>query len=133
MGLPARQEKVLETIESALRAEDPKLAGLYATFARLTTDEEIPRIEQLRDRAGRLLARLRRFAAIVVAAALPRRRRRRRVVLFLPLAIAVVSMSIVFAVRSGGSPGCTTAKSASAVKSLARSRRCTLAPAYVER
>ena len=58
MGLPVRQRRVLEEIESALKGSDPKLAALYAIFARLNRDEEMPRIEELRHRALATLARL---------------------------------------------------------------------------
>ena len=43
MGLPVRQRRVLERIESTLRGSDPKLAALYAIFARLNRDEEMER------------------------------------------------------------------------------------------
>src|SRR5271165_2062043 len=59
MGLPVRQRRVLERIENALRGSDPKLAALYAIFARLTRDEEMPRAEQLRHRVLLVLARVR--------------------------------------------------------------------------
>ena len=59
MGLPVRQRRVLERIENALRGSDPKLAALYAIFARLTRDEEMPRMEQMRHRALLTLARVR--------------------------------------------------------------------------
>ena len=59
MGLPVRQRRVLESIETTLRRSDPRLSALYAIFARLTKDEEMPRIEQLRHRAVHLMLRLR--------------------------------------------------------------------------
>ena len=59
MGLPVRQRRVLERIEIALQGSDPKLAALFATFARLTQDEEMPRIEQMRHRVMLTLAGLR--------------------------------------------------------------------------
>jgi hypothetical protein len=128
VGLPARQEKVLESIETALRESDPKLAAFYATFTRLTTGEEMPKFEQLRRRAGRMLASLRRFAIILIGVLLLRRRRQRSVVLFLPLAVAVVSTSILLAVRSGNSPGCTTVRSVAATRNQSRSQLCMQTP-----
>lgn len=128
MGLPARQERVLESIESALRESDPKLAALYATFTRLTSNEEMPKLEHLRHRADRMLAGLRRFAGVLVGALLLRRPRQRSVVLFLPLAVAVVLTSILFAVRSGNSPGCTTVRSVAATRNENRSQLCTQVP-----
>lgn len=128
MGLPARQERVLESIETALRESDPKLAGLYATFTRLTTGEEMPKFEQLRRRAGRMLARLHHFAAGFVGVVLLRRARQRSVVLFLPLAVAVVSTSILLAVKAGSSPGCTAVRSVAASRNHSRSQLCLQAP-----
>jgi hypothetical protein len=126
VGLPARQEKVLESIETELRESDPKLAGLYATFTRLTTGEEMPKFEQLRRRAGRVLASLRRFPIVLIGALLLRRHRQRSVVLFLPLALAVVSATILLAVRSGTSPGCTTV--VAATRNQSRSPVCVQVP-----
>ncbi len=124
MGLSARQERALEDIEKALRASDPKLAALYVTFTRLTASEEMPRIEQLRHRAGRLFAALRRLASVVVATLLLRRKpRQRSAVLFFPLALAVVAMSFV-SVRPSSSSGCTGVKSVAAAKNPAHGRLC---------
>lgn len=133
MGLSARQEKVLEHIEMELRASDPKLTALYTTFTRLAADEELPRIEELRHRVHYLLASLRRFFAAVIFAPLRHRRARRArsAVLFFPLALAVITTSITFAVRST-SPACATVRSVAAV-SLGRTRLCTLTPAYAGR
>jgi hypothetical protein len=125
VGLPARQVKALEDIENALRASDPKLAALYTTFTRLTSGEEMPRIEQLRHRASRLLAQLRRFAAVVIATLTFRRApRQRSAVLFFPLALAVLAMSFLAAVRPSASPGCTNVKPVAAVGTPPRGRLC---------
>jgi hypothetical protein len=35
MGLPARQRRILETIENSLRHSDPRLIALFAVFSRL--------------------------------------------------------------------------------------------------
>jgi hypothetical protein len=107
MGLPARQRRVLDRIESTLRGSDPRLAALYAVFARLTRDEEMPRIEQLRHRAvaltGRIRLRLAHFLARVFGRLIPRQ----RAVLFFPLALALAVVSIVFAAQSGTGKSCT--------------------------
>jgi hypothetical protein len=39
MSLPARQQRVLHDIEELLQAGEPRLAGMYAIFARLNADE----------------------------------------------------------------------------------------------
>src|ERR1700741_3085105 len=93
MGLPVRQRRVLEQIEGTLRGSDPKLAALYAIFARLNCDEEMPRVEQLRHRALLTLARLRLVPATVGARLHIRRlfrlQPRQRAALFFPIAVAV--------------------------------------------
>jgi hypothetical protein len=107
MGLPARQRRVLGRIEGALRGSDPKLAALYSIFARLTREEEMPRIEQLRHRVVVLLASARRRLTI-------RWRRpsfgwlvpRQRAALLFPLALVLAAGSIVLAVKFGGGPAC---------------------------
>jgi hypothetical protein len=107
MGLPARQRRVLGRIEGALRGSDPRLAALYSIFARLTREEEMPRIEQLRHRVLVLLSSARRRLTI-------RRRRhrfgwlvpRQRAALLFPLALVLAVGSIVLAVKFGGGPAC---------------------------
>jgi hypothetical protein len=117
MGLPVRQRRVLERIEIALRASDPKLAALFAIFARLTRDEEMPRMEQMRHRALLMLAGLRLRLAGFRSRFHIRLMPRQRAVLFFPLAIALTVTSIVFAARSSSNM-CTPASSAAAAKSL---------------
>jgi hypothetical protein len=125
VGLPARQEKVLEHIESELQASDPKLAALYTTFARLAGDEELPPIEELRHRISQLLARLWHFAAVIGATVLRRRSRRARsAVLFFPLALAVITTSITFAVRTTSAPTCSSVRSVAVVRAPGRMKMC---------
>lgn len=119
MGLPVRQRRVLDRIESALRGSDPKLAALYAIFARLTRDEAMPRREQLRHRALLMLAWLGRIPVAVGARLHFRLVPRQRAVLFFPLAVALAVASIVFAVRSS-SDACTPVKSVAATKTVAK-------------
>ena len=47
MGLPAGQQRVLDAIEDALRAGEPRLATMYSIFGRLTRSESRPAREQL--------------------------------------------------------------------------------------
>jgi hypothetical protein len=107
MGLPARQRRVLDRIEFTLRGSDPRLAALYAIFVRLTKDEEMPRVEQLRHRAlllvWRLRTRLARFLARVFGRLVPRQ----RAALLFPMAVAIAVASIVFAARSSPGSACT--------------------------
>jgi hypothetical protein len=108
MGLPARQRRVLDRIECTLRGSDPRLAALYAIFARLTRDEEMPRIEQLRHSAVLLAARFRFRLTTILSRVFGRLVPRQRAAIFFPLALALAITSIVFAARSSsGSAGCT--------------------------
>jgi hypothetical protein len=114
MGLPARQRRILGRIESALRGSDPRLAALYSIFARLTRDEEIPRIEQLRHSVVLALSRAR--LRLASAGAMARRRLvpRPRAVLLFPLALCLAVASIVFAIRASHGPNCTPVMQVSA-------------------
>jgi hypothetical protein len=111
--------------------------ALYAIFARLTRDEEMPRIEQLRHRALMLLIRARQLPAAIAACFRGRLAPRHRAVLFYPLAIVVATVGIVFAARSAGGTNCTpvntVAASSGAAKNpaaaaAARSKLCKPAP-----
>jgi hypothetical protein len=106
MGLPARQRRMLGRIEIALRGSDPRLAALYSVFARLTRDEEMPRIEQLRHGIARVLLRTRLRLAGLRAAVFGRLIPRQRAALFFPLALALAVAAIVFAARSGSGTNC---------------------------
>lgn len=124
MGLPTRQLRVLDRIEVTLRASDPKLAALYAIFARLTSGEEIPKIEQVRHRALLLLARLRLALAAIGARMHVRAIPRQPGLVFFPLAIAVLALSIVFAIRSSSGSDCTPARTVASGKYLTQTRLC---------
>jgi hypothetical protein len=47
MGLPARQQRVLESIGETLQLTEPRLTAMFAIFARLTRNEPTPAREQL--------------------------------------------------------------------------------------
>ncbi len=55
MSLPTRQQRVLDQIETILQARDPVLTSMFATFARLTAHEAMPKIEELKGWLSRLL------------------------------------------------------------------------------
>jgi hypothetical protein len=129
MGLPVRQRRKLERIECTLVGSDPKLAALYAIFARLNRDEEIPRIEQLRHKAMAAMARLRVIPATVGAKLhihrLLRLSPRQRYALFFPIAVAVAVVAIVFVARSTSGNSCTQIRTVSAAqKAHNKSRLC---------
>ncbi len=123
MGLPVRQRRVLERIESTLRRSDPKLAARYAIFARLNRDEEMPRVEQLRHSA---LVAFIRFRFFLVA--LPSRLRvpiirRQPALVFFPLAIALTVVAIVFAARSSSNNSCAPVRTIGAAN-IAKPKVC---------
>ena len=45
MSLPARQQQILDQIEHALQAADPRLKSMFAAFARLPPREAVPASE----------------------------------------------------------------------------------------
>jgi hypothetical protein len=45
--LPASQQQVLDGMDSALQACEPRLASMFAIFTRLNRDEAVPRTESL--------------------------------------------------------------------------------------
>jgi len=53
MTVAARQRRVLWAIERMLARTDPRLAAKFGMFGRLTSGEQIPRIEQLTARRSR--------------------------------------------------------------------------------
>jgi len=53
MTLPASQQHLLDGIAGELRTTEPRLAGMFAVFTRLTKDEALPWAEQLEARARR--------------------------------------------------------------------------------
>ena len=125
MGLPVRQRRVLERIEIGLRGSDPKLAALYAIFARLNRDEEMPRIEQVRHRMLRALIRFRLLLSGIGAHFPSRLVRRQPAVVFFPLAVAILVTSIVFAVKTGhGGSTCSPTRTVAATRYLIRPPLC---------
>ena len=60
MGLPASEQRVLDTIENDLRITDHELAAAFAAFTRFANATRMPRPERL-SAQHRLVARLRRW------------------------------------------------------------------------
>jgi len=50
MSLPPRQQRALHRIERSLHVREPHLRSMFAVFTKLTEDEEMPRLEELRPR-----------------------------------------------------------------------------------
>jgi hypothetical protein len=60
MGLPAGEQRVLDTIENELRITDQQLAAAFAAFARFASGTDTPRPEPL-TAWRRLITRVRRW------------------------------------------------------------------------
>ncbi len=95
MGLPASQRKILVRIEDSLRGSDPRLAALFSIFTRLTHDEEMPGIEQIRAKGAMVLTWISvRLAAFGRWFGSPRRARL-RTALYFPVAMAIVASAVL--------------------------------------
>jgi hypothetical protein len=53
MSLPRRQQQILNQIEQALQAADPKLKSMFAAFGRSVRAQTGPAIEAISDRPSR--------------------------------------------------------------------------------
>jgi hypothetical protein len=126
VGLPVNQRKILERIENALRGSDPRLAALFSIFTRLTRDEEMPRIEQIRARAAIIMARIGyRLAAFGRWFRAPARARL-RTAMFFPIALAIVASAVLVGARFPSSSRCATPqRTTKIVPSSTRARICT--------
>ena len=60
MGLPAGEQRVLDTIENELRITDQQLAAAFAAFTRFASGARMPRPERLTG-WRRLITRRRRW------------------------------------------------------------------------
>jgi hypothetical protein len=140
MSLPACQERVLRGIESALRKGEPRLASIFATFTRLTRDEELPRTEQLvqrpwpwrwLDRAGVRSRRRRRGGGTAVWAS-GRPATRLRAMILVPVLLIMTASGLAFASTPGAN---TCAAAAHRVVVAARWMTCaaTQTPAHAAR
>lgn len=134
MSLFASQRKVLDRIESTLRASDPRLIALFSMFGRLTRGEEMPRVEQLRQRWGLFLLRLRLRMAwlrrrLRTLFSRPRLRRafptRRGFAVIIPLTLMLTVVAMIAIARVTASAGCTAITTASnSMRHAAKSRLC---------
>lgn len=123
MGLPARQRKTLDKIEGGLRGSDPRLAAMFAIFTRLAQDEEMPRIEELRHRLVLLSLRV-RLCLAAMRGRLPGRPspRRYRTLLF-PVALVLMTMTVVVVARFGASPRCVASTTVATAKPQPRGKQ----------
>ena len=64
MGLPAGEQRVLDTIENELRITDQQLAAAFAAFTRVASGTRMPRPERL-TAWHRLITRMRQMLHLV--------------------------------------------------------------------
>ncbi|HEY2549907.1 MAG TPA: hypothetical protein VGI64_04955 [Streptosporangiaceae bacterium] len=116
---------MLDKIEYALCESDPGLTSRFHLFSRLAAGEEMPRVEQLRARAGWLMLRLAyRAGTLARRLRLPRLGRYRQL-LFIPLAIVILASTFVVAAALPGPKRCrATTAAATASPAAGRAPRC---------
>jgi hypothetical protein len=125
VSLPASQQRTLNRIERMLRDSDPRLAALFAIFTRLTWDEEIPRIEQIRARlswVGGWFAR----RMEPVRRRTPRVPRRLKAILFFPAALAAVAAALLIGSSGPAAHRCAATVRAPATELIVKARQCRL-------
>jgi Protein of unknown function (DUF3040) len=136
MGLPASQRKILVRIEDSLRGSDPRLAALFSIFTRLTHDEEMPRIEQIRAKGAMVLAWIGvRLVAFGRWFGSPRRARL-RTALYFPVAMAIVASAVLVGAGFPSANRCPAARgTVGTALTNTRARICTpmLNPAVLGR
>ena len=66
MSLPAAQQRVLDRIEGALRASEPRLTSMYAIFAQLNAGEPVATERLVRKRLGWLQHGTGMYAIVLV-------------------------------------------------------------------
>lgn len=125
MSLPARQQRTLDRIERKLIASDPLLHSWFAIFTRLTRDEEMPRIEEVR-------AWLARFGGWLARRTLPVRRRvprlstRAKAILFFPAALAAMVGALLIGASGPAMQRCATGVRMPATELVVKARQCRL-------
>jgi hypothetical protein len=106
-----RQQQVLAAMRGSLRDSDPHLVGRFATFTRLTADEEMPGIERVRARPPAWL-RTRARPGRPVRKPVCRPVRRLQVAVFIPVAAGLLLVVALLLVISGARTRCTGPRAA---------------------
>ena len=125
MSLPVSQRRMLNRIDRTLRDSDPRLAALFSIFTRLTWDEEMPRVEEVR-------ARLARFGGWIGRRTEPVRRRvprpsdRVKAILFFPAALAAVACALLIGGSGPAVHRCAATVRAPATALIVKARQCRL-------
>jgi len=108
-----------------LRDSDPRLVALFSIFTRLTWEEEMPRIEEVR-------ARLARFGGWLARRTRPVRRRiprpsaRVKAILFFPAALAAVACALLIGGSGPAVHRCAATVRAPANEFIVKARQCRL-------
>jgi hypothetical protein len=123
--LPVSQQRTLDRIDRMLRDSDPRLVALFAIFTRLTWDEEIPRIEEIRAGLTRISGWIaRRMEA--VRRRTPRVPRRMKAILVFPAALAAVACALLIGSSGPAAHRCAATVRAPAAELIVKARQCRL-------
>lgn len=104
MSLPAREQQVLEGIETVLQAGEARLTSMFVLFTRLAGDEEKPGTEELGP--GHATGRARRRPAPVRQLAIGQQGVLLRAVISLTVAIAALVSIMFFAMSATSARTC---------------------------
>jgi hypothetical protein len=116
---------MLDRIDRMLRDSDPRLVALFAIFTRLTWDEEMPRLEQIRARLAGISGWLARRTE-PVRRRTPRVPRRLKAILFYPAALAAVACALLIGSSGPAAHRCATTVRAPAAELIVKARQCRL-------
>ena len=125
MTLPARQQRTLGRIERRLGDSDPRLRSLFAIFTRLTHEEEMPRMEEVKARLTRISGWIGRRTA-PVRRRIPRPSDRVKAVLFFPAALAAVICALLIGAGGPTVQRCATTIRTPASELIVKARQCRL-------
>ena len=125
MSLPASQRRILDRIERKLRDSDPRLTTLFSIFTRLTGDEDMPRIEEIKARLARFGAWFGRRTA-PARRLVPRPTDRVMAIIFFPCALATVICALVIGASGPTAQRCASSVRAPANELIVKARQCKL-------
>jgi hypothetical protein len=104
MSLPAREQQVLEGIETVLQAGEARLTSMFVLFTRLAGDEEKPGIEELGP--GHATGRARRRSAPARQLTIGQQGVLLRAGISLTVAVAALVSIMFFAMSATGARTC---------------------------
>lgn len=123
MSLPASQQRILVKIEGRLRDSDPRLSSLFVIFGRLSRDEAMPWLEQIKPRpiADKMMP------VVTLARRVSRRPAARvRALLLLPAALTAMICALAIAAGFPAHRSSPAAKSTVARELIVKTRICRL-------